>query len=150
MVNQTGRVALIPITSQNPLQPLHRGFFLPYDYGYYLGGLPVSDDLNSISQRLRTVELSHAEFEARHEGALAKIGDIARTQETMADSISRLVALHENSRRFFDIVDDLRVDFASLAESIKPLQEARKWQLISYGLILTAFVGQLIIMVLHK
>lgn len=109
----------------------------------------MTDDIHSISQRLRAIEIGHAAFEERHDSALARIGDIAKTQETMADSISRLVALHENSKRFFDIVDDMRIELVGLSQSIKPLQEARKWQLASYGLILAAFIGQLIVSVIH-
>lgn len=100
----------------------------------------MTDQQQALSGRLESLEKAHALLELRHETHVSKLDEISSTQDKMAESLLRLVVLHESNARFFESIDEMKLELAAVNEKIKTLFECRNWALAGVGLILAAFI----------
>ena len=94
--------------------------------------------------RVESLERRHDVLESKLIAAVDQMRDVSEIQGQMAETLTRLVTLHESNARFFDSVDELRITANSMKHDISTLQEWRSWCLAGIGIILTAFLLALV------
>jgi len=94
--------------------------------------------------RVEQLERSHAVLESKLVNALEQMADISEIQGQMAETLTRLVTIHENNARFFELMDTARLEINDLKNKIATLQEWRSWCLAGIGIVLTAFLLALV------